>query len=58
MSWESRIDIYTLPCVKQLAGGRLLHSTGSSIRCSVITSRGGTGWGGGPREKENRYSYS
>jgi len=37
MSWESRIDIYTLPCVKQLAGGRLLHSTGSSIRCSVIT---------------------
>ena len=37
MSWESRIDIDTLPCVKQLASGRLLHSPGSSIRCSVIT---------------------
>ena len=30
MSWESRIDIDTLPCVKQLASGRLLHSTGSA----------------------------
>ena len=56
MSWESRTDIYTLPCVKQIAGGKLLHSTGSPIRCSVITWRGGIGWGGGPRDKENSHS--
>ena len=24
VNWESRIDIYTGPCVKQIAGGSLL----------------------------------
>ena len=24
MNWESSIDIYTLPCVKQIASGKLL----------------------------------
>ena len=36
-NWEMRIDIYTLPCVKQTASGKLLYSTGSSARCSVVT---------------------
>ena len=27
---ESSIDMYTLPCLKQIAGGKLLFSTGSS----------------------------
>ena len=27
MNWESGIDIYTLPCVKQTAGGKLLCNT-------------------------------
>ena len=34
---ESSIDIYTLPNVKQLAGGKQEHSTGRSARCFVIT---------------------
>ena len=31
MSWECRIDIYTLLCVKQLASGTLLYITGRSV---------------------------
>ena len=29
--------IYTLPCVKQIVSGKLLHSSGSSAQCSVMT---------------------
>ena len=36
-SWEIRFDINTLPCVKKIASGKLLYSTGSSARCSVMT---------------------
>ena len=25
--WEIRIDIYTLPCIKQIASGKLLYGT-------------------------------
>ena len=32
---------YTLACGKQIANGRLLHSTGSSAQDSVMTQRGG-----------------
>ena len=49
MSSESKIgstDIYTLPCVKQMAREKLLHSTGSSAWCSVMTERGWDGMGG------------
>ena len=37
MNWESRTDIYALPCIKQLASGKLQFNTGSSALCSVIT---------------------
>ena len=37
MNWEISIDIYTLSCVKQIASGNLLYSTGSSAGCSVVT---------------------
>ena len=43
---EVRIDIYTLPWVNQGASGNLLHSTGNSARCSVMTYKGGMGVGG------------
>ena len=46
MSWESSADIRTLPCVKYLANGKLLDSTGSSAPCSVMTWKGGMGAGG------------
>ena len=36
-NWESSMDIYTLPCVKEIASGKMLYSTGSSARCSVMT---------------------
>ena len=37
MNWEIRFDINTLTCVKQLASGKLLCSTGSSVQGSVMT---------------------
>ena len=37
MNWEVRIDIYTLPCIKQTASGKLLSSAGSLAQCSVGT---------------------
>ena len=36
-NWEVRTDIYTLPCVKQLANGKLLCSTGGSAGGSVTS---------------------
>ena len=33
---ESSVDIYILPCVKQIATDKLLHNTGSPAWCSVM----------------------
>ena len=33
-NWESSIDIYALPCVRQIASGNLLDRAGSSAWCS------------------------
>ena len=41
MNWESSADICIFPCLKQMASGKLLYSTGSSARCSVMTLGGG-----------------
>ena len=50
MNWETGTDACTPPRVKQPAGENLLHSTGSSARCSVLAW---VGWrpGGGPRRR-------
>ena len=57
-NWEIRIDIYTLPCVKQIASGNLLYSTGSSSWCSVVTYMGGMGVGvEGRSKREGIYVY-
>ena len=37
MNWEIGIDIYTIPCVKQIASGNLLYSAENSAPCSVVT---------------------
>ena len=37
MKWESSTDIYTLPNVKWMASGKLLHSPGRSAGCFVMT---------------------
>ena len=37
MNWETGTDMYTQPCVKQIASENLLHSIGNSARCSVMT---------------------
>ena len=42
-NWEIRVDIYTLPCVKQRASGKLLYSKGSSTPCSVMIRKGEMG---------------
>ena len=36
-NWESSSDIYTQPRAKGKAGEKLLHGTGSSACCSVMT---------------------
>ena len=36
-NWESSSDILPLPCVKQMAGGKLLCNAGSSAQCPVMT---------------------
>ena len=36
-NWEIRYDINTRPCVKQIASGNLLYSTGSSDQCCLMT---------------------
>ena len=44
MNGESSINIYTLPCVKQIADEKLLYNTGSQTWCSVMTEgEGGEG---------------
>ena len=56
-NWEIRFDINILPCVKQIASGNLLYSTGSSAQCSVMTQVGGIrGWEGVPRGRGYRYT--
>ena len=50
MNREIQIDMYTLPCVNEIAAGKLLYSTESSAQCSVITERGRVkGWDGESR---------
>ena len=39
MNWEIRIDICKLPCVKQIASGNLLYSTGTQL--GALCDRGG-----------------
>ena len=39
MNGESSINIYTLLCVKQMAGEKLLYNTGSPAWHSVMTQR-------------------
>ena len=55
MNWEFGIDIYTLPCVKQIASGNLLYSAGSSVWCFVMTRC--VGWGFRRFKKEGIYIY-
>ena len=50
MNWEIKTDIYTLPCVKQIASWNLLYSTGSSAAVGVCVGRGS--------EKEGIYVYT
>ena len=49
LNWESKIDIHTLPCIKQIASEKLLYSTESSAQCSEMTWRGKMGAGVGGR---------
>ena len=58
MNWEIGFNINTLPCVKQIASGNLLYSTGNSAQCSVTTQIRGMGPGvGGRSKREGIYVY-
>ena len=56
VNWDSIINIHTLPCIKKIASGKLLYSTGSSAWCSMITYMGGMGSGREVQE-EGIYVY-
>ncbi|SBO33677.1 hypothetical protein ANAPC2_01422 [Anaplasma phagocytophilum] len=59
MNGKITIDIYTLPCVKQIASGKLLYSTGCSAQywlCGDLEGR--VGGKGGPRGRGCMYMYS
>ena len=43
MNWETGVGLCILPCVKQIATGKLPYSPRSSVRCSVMTGRGRIG---------------
>ena len=51
-TWESGIDIYTLPLVKYTASGNLLYNTGSSAQHSVMTKSDRIKAGGGRKAQE------
>ena len=37
MNWKIGIDMYALLCIKQTTSENLVHSTGSSIQCALVT---------------------
>ena len=51
------MDIYTLPNVEWMAGGKQPHSTGRSARCFVTTQRGGIGRVGGRHKRKGIWGY-
>ena len=58
MNWEGSTETCTLPCVKWMANGKSLCSTGSSTQCFVMTRRHGTGCGlGGSFKREETCAY-
>ena len=58
MNGKSNIHTYTLPCVKQIAGRKLLYNTGSRTWCSMITySDGMRGGEGGSKGRRCMYNY-
>ena len=57
MNWEIRLDIHTVPCIRQMASGKLLYSTESLAQCSVVTYRGDMVWGRGRSKREGIYIY-
>ena len=57
MIWENGIDIYTLPCVKQVTSGNLLCNTGGPAPSSVMTQRREMQELGGRSQREGIYVY-
>ena len=49
MNWESSIDIYTLPCVKQLVGNCYITQGAQS---GTLWQPRGLTWGGGMKAQE------
>ena len=55
---ETRIDIYALPFVKQIASGKRLCTIWSSAWCPASTSRGGMRESeGGSKGHGHKYTY-
>ena len=52
---KGRIETYTLPCVKQIASGKLLYSAGTSVVCDDLHGR--AEGSGGRLTREQKYAY-
>ena len=57
MNWEIGTKKYALPCVKQIASGKLLYNTGNSAWYFVTTERGGMEGLGWRLQREGIYVY-
>ena len=57
MNWEIGIDIYTLPCVKQIASGNLLYGAGRSASVLCDDLDGLDEGEGGRSKKKGIYVY-
>ena len=56
MNWKRGVAIYTAPCVKQIASGKLLYHTRRSA-CFSVDLEGWYGWEGGTLKRERIYVY-
>ena len=51
MNWGTETGVYTLPYIREIAGGKLLNSMGAQLGALWSPKWAGLGWGLGGRSK-------
>ena len=59
MIWENSTETYTLPYIKQIASGRLVHEAGHQklVLCDNLEGWGGEGGRRGVQERRHMCAY-